>query len=416
MANIPPGPTLFSAPSLPRPPTNQPPYGPGLTAGADDAKYQVKYKELKRKVREIEGDNDKLHYKILQAKRNIQRMKLERAVLYERLQQVPPNPDMFVIPTPGGRLPPYNEAQHQMQQQFPPSRDPDRRPPQPKQSDRRGSIGGGPGAAFMERRPDPYPSTGPSSSSHSLPMYPPPPQPYSEPHGASSSHSRRHVPAAMPGPDIHELAARSQQHSPSARAAVHNHQRMGPGTYINREDERDRDWERVRSRDQYEPPPLPPTASSSSSGRPYYPDTRRTYSGSNSPGGSADGPSSRPDSRDHFIDDAPGPQPARRSSFRLRPITQSDDRDTDMPLSLPRNGNGHGHNHNNGGGPPIAMYAPPPPPPQQPGMAIAPPPPLDSRKRTRNEMEMDIDPDGIDPRDRDPPMYPREREPKRYHQ
>ncbi|KAK7062006.1 hypothetical protein R3P38DRAFT_2832838 [Favolaschia claudopus] len=51
----------------------------GLAAGAEDLKYQAKYKELKRKVKEIESDNDKLHFKVLQAKRSIQRMKLERA-------------------------------------------------------------------------------------------------------------------------------------------------------------------------------------------------------------------------------------------------------------------------------------------------------------------------------------------------
>lgn len=67
----------------------------GVTAGAEDVKYQAKYKELKRKVKDIEAvsrnflfrnrylkfrkDNDKLHFKVLNAKRNIQRMKLERA-------------------------------------------------------------------------------------------------------------------------------------------------------------------------------------------------------------------------------------------------------------------------------------------------------------------------------------------------
>jgi hypothetical protein len=74
----------------------QKPYTIGIAAGAEDAKYQAKYKELKRKVKDIETvgsflvqlasnflislqDNDKLHYKVLQAKRSIQRMKLERA-------------------------------------------------------------------------------------------------------------------------------------------------------------------------------------------------------------------------------------------------------------------------------------------------------------------------------------------------
>ncbi|KAJ8453623.1 hypothetical protein ONZ45_g19550 [Pleurotus djamor] len=51
----------------------------GIAAGAEDSKYQAKYKELKRKVKDIETDNDKLHWRVLQAKRNIQRMKFERA-------------------------------------------------------------------------------------------------------------------------------------------------------------------------------------------------------------------------------------------------------------------------------------------------------------------------------------------------
>lgn len=72
----------------------------GVTAGAEDVKYHAKYKELKRKVKDIEAvspvfflgflffldfqkDNDKLHFKVLNAKRNIQRMKLERASVTE---------------------------------------------------------------------------------------------------------------------------------------------------------------------------------------------------------------------------------------------------------------------------------------------------------------------------------------------
>lgn len=75
-------------------------YASGIVAGVEDVKYQAKYKELKRKVKEIElvspqhtshfphitvgrQDNDKLHYKVLHAKRNIQRMKLERASVYD---------------------------------------------------------------------------------------------------------------------------------------------------------------------------------------------------------------------------------------------------------------------------------------------------------------------------------------------
>ncbi|EPQ59156.1 hypothetical protein GLOTRDRAFT_35241 [Gloeophyllum trabeum ATCC 11539] len=54
-------------------------YATAVAAGAEDIKYQLKYKELKRKVKEIEADNDKLYFKVLQAKKNIQRMRLERA-------------------------------------------------------------------------------------------------------------------------------------------------------------------------------------------------------------------------------------------------------------------------------------------------------------------------------------------------
>ncbi|KAJ3500036.1 hypothetical protein NLJ89_g9967 [Agrocybe chaxingu] len=51
----------------------------GIAAGAEDAKYHAKYKELKRKVKDIESDNDKIHFKVLQAKVSIRRMKMERA-------------------------------------------------------------------------------------------------------------------------------------------------------------------------------------------------------------------------------------------------------------------------------------------------------------------------------------------------
>ncbi|THG93601.1 hypothetical protein EW145_g8334, partial [Phellinidium pouzarii] len=89
-------------------------YQSGIAAGAEDVKYATKYRDLKKKVREIEAvsnhvlllllsfptsvplslskDNDKLLFKVLQAKRNIQRAKLERAILYERLGTLPASP------------------------------------------------------------------------------------------------------------------------------------------------------------------------------------------------------------------------------------------------------------------------------------------------------------------------------------
>ncbi|KIM68936.1 hypothetical protein SCLCIDRAFT_105262 [Scleroderma citrinum Foug A] len=57
-------------------------YTSGIAAGVEDEKYHAKYKELKRKVKEIELDNDKLKFKVLMAKKSIQRMKIERAYAY----------------------------------------------------------------------------------------------------------------------------------------------------------------------------------------------------------------------------------------------------------------------------------------------------------------------------------------------
>ncbi|KAK2466042.1 hypothetical protein APHAL10511_001684 [Amanita phalloides] len=91
------------------------PYAIGIAAGAEDVKYQTKYKELKRKVKDIEADNDKLHFKVLQAKRSIQRMKVERAILYERLSSTTPPPDvhdrhaMQQIHHPVPAHPPYQQ-------------------------------------------------------------------------------------------------------------------------------------------------------------------------------------------------------------------------------------------------------------------------------------------------------------------
>ncbi|GAA5836157.1 hypothetical protein JCM9279_002212 [Rhodotorula babjevae] len=61
---------------------------------SDDAKYRQKYKELKTKVLEIEEDNTKLSVKILKSKKAIQRLRIERAILYDRLQGIvaPTNP------------------------------------------------------------------------------------------------------------------------------------------------------------------------------------------------------------------------------------------------------------------------------------------------------------------------------------
>ena len=71
----------------------------GVAAGAEDQKYHSKYRDLKKKVKELEAvrihvllfvsdlcgsssplqDNDRLHFKVLEARKNVTRMKLERA-------------------------------------------------------------------------------------------------------------------------------------------------------------------------------------------------------------------------------------------------------------------------------------------------------------------------------------------------
>jgi hypothetical protein len=84
----------------------------GVAAGAEDSKYQTKYRDLKKKVKELEADNDRLHFKVLEARKNVTRMKLERAVLYERLCSVPPTDEETrrgmqdpPISTPQGHFP-----------------------------------------------------------------------------------------------------------------------------------------------------------------------------------------------------------------------------------------------------------------------------------------------------------------------
>ena len=45
----------FTSASLPSSRSKPKSFAPGIAAGAEDVKYQAKYKELKRKVKEIEA-------------------------------------------------------------------------------------------------------------------------------------------------------------------------------------------------------------------------------------------------------------------------------------------------------------------------------------------------------------------------
>ncbi|KAI7850825.1 hypothetical protein BDC45DRAFT_517242 [Circinella umbellata] len=51
-------------------------------------KYRNKYKELKRRVRDIEEENDILHVRIHKARKSINRLRLERTFLLERMEKV----------------------------------------------------------------------------------------------------------------------------------------------------------------------------------------------------------------------------------------------------------------------------------------------------------------------------------------
>ncbi|KAJ7241941.1 hypothetical protein B0H12DRAFT_1133105 [Mycena haematopus] len=345
--------------AIPTPPPNapqrqgtQPPFTVGIAAGAEDVKYQAKYKDLKRKVKEIEADNDKLHFKVLQAKRSIQRIKLERAVLYERLQQVPPSPEMH----DRHALPPV----HQPQQQHHRAGNNNIRQDPPAHMTRRSSVGGPPGH-FMPHIPVP---PDPHARQHSSPHM----QVHPHPHDLERSPSRSRHPAAQPiyhpqYPDATERSRSSGRRldisslqslpplSPQSDArgsrGIHNHQRMGPGTYINRADDREaweareREWERDTHREQREavyPRRYEQTQARRRDEQPYQPPPpSRVYSRSNSVGsasGSVSGPAddnmdnSRPASRgrdgaqfygsggDRDRDVGDG----RRTSFRLRPV------------------------------------------------------------------------------------------------
>ncbi|BGP01326.1 hypothetical protein RTG_01200 [Rhodotorula toruloides ATCC 204091] len=69
-------------------------YSNPVATQADDVKYRQKYKELKAKLAEIEEDNTKLSVRILKSKKAIQRLRIERSILYDRLQGTvaPTNP------------------------------------------------------------------------------------------------------------------------------------------------------------------------------------------------------------------------------------------------------------------------------------------------------------------------------------
>jgi predicted RNase H-like nuclease (RuvC/YqgF family) len=58
--------------------------------GTEESRYRTKCKDLKRKITDVEAENDNLTVKIDRAKRSITRMRLERALLLEKLEERTP--------------------------------------------------------------------------------------------------------------------------------------------------------------------------------------------------------------------------------------------------------------------------------------------------------------------------------------
>ncbi|KAF8914215.1 hypothetical protein CPB84DRAFT_68411 [Gymnopilus junonius] len=512
----------------------QKPVPVGITAGAEDAKYHAKYKELKQKVKDIETDNYTLHFKILQAKLSIRRMKMERAVLYERLALTPPSPtlqDHHPLPPAhhamGAPLQPSSRQvsgthHHREMRMHPSSMDSDQihvpqehvrsqgssrvaavqdSHPLPVMDDPMGST-----AAFSPHMSVHSPrrvSAGHDGSRHHLPaMIPMQPvqhqyevtrgHSHSNSHASpplhhahsSSSHSRNrshsssrsrshnvppqayrvpgqhhHYPESLPPvhqpmhspplsererprhSDPHEyshphaydrhptrLPLSPGAHPSESRSSgrIHAHQRLGPGTYINREEyhdkqrdmERERDWEREhrehernreynRSREmsssRMHSPPLSVHRSHSQIDRgdyephipprsreepAYYHDslppsgypllsrseTPGSGSASGSGAGAADVPS-RPDSRSQYYERG---DRGARSSYRLRPVPQLNEeveftREEGRSQTIVDRAGGGG-----GGNFPVSEHNHPH---------------LESRKRGRNDMDVDSDND-----------------------
>ncbi|KAI8326984.1 high mobility group box domain-containing protein, partial [Blakeslea trispora] len=52
-----------------------------------DPKYRQKFKDLKKRIREIEEENDLLNIKLYKARKNIRHLKLERTFLLDRMEK-----------------------------------------------------------------------------------------------------------------------------------------------------------------------------------------------------------------------------------------------------------------------------------------------------------------------------------------
>lgn len=185
-------------------------YSSTVAIQGDAAKYRLKYKELKKKVREIEVENDKLHLKTLRIKRNIQRMRLERAILYERLEaesQATPSAAAYPPPPPlphhydVGDVDAHRDGAYRDGLAGTPSSAAARRgaaeyPPYPAPSS--GSSAG----AYRQPPPPSHPSSASAALSSRVPYasayddYAPPPPPRSHAHPHAHAHPHPYAPSS----------------------------------------------------------------------------------------------------------------------------------------------------------------------------------------------------------------------------
>ncbi|EPQ27990.1 uncharacterized protein PFL1_04317 [Pseudozyma flocculosa PF-1] len=179
-------------------------YSSSVAIQGDAAKYRHKYKELKKKTREIETENEKLHLKTLRIKRNIQRMRLERAILYERLE-AETAPQSFRAPSHH-----YDAAGHPV----------DHYPPHHPQGGPSAATSYGPSYGAPVRS-TPHASSRPGADPYAYPEHDDrAAQPYRYGSGAPADGSRAHSPtgSAVPHggpPPAADRSATLRQYTPS---------------------------------------------------------------------------------------------------------------------------------------------------------------------------------------------------------
>ncbi|VDB97066.1 unnamed protein product [Peniophora sp. CBMAI 1063] len=245
-----PGPSASSLP--PTAPSRGRTSGLGLMTGAAEEKYRLKVRELKAKIRAVEQDNDKMYTKTLEAKRNIQRLRIERAIIYERLHAGPPQPppsppqpayrDVVLAPTD------VEGADYYRKNDIPVRPEIDPRTGQYIQVARAPTLAPtSSGRSSRHPQASPLDTLPPSNAPTHYPL--PPPAHAQAQYAPQPSH---HYPQSSP----------SRAYSPPRQQSMHRHQRLGPGAIIAQDAERDQqrvhEWEAEQARrHQHGQPPYP---------------------------------------------------------------------------------------------------------------------------------------------------------------